>query len=392
MGKHKKRSNGESTYRQRPNGTWEVRYTAEYDPETRKAEQRSLYGKTKAEVTAKLTNKQKLLQQGYSQEFENLLVSEWMDEYLWKIKKPQVKPKTFTGYEEKIRLYIHPSKLGEMKIQEVRRVHIQMFIEDMTQNNHSAFIIRATYGVLRNAFNEAVRRDILPVSCVKNISLPKADPKPVKILSVEDQRLFMDAIKKHRLEPAFIVAITTGIREGELTALKWDDYDIEKGIISITKNAVRVPKYDVKTHEKTGTQIIVQDTPKTAAGKREIPLLPIAIDALRNHRTKQNIERLKAGTKYVNNGLIFCDEKGRLYDPKTFYTTLRKIMKNKGLGTIRFHALRHTFATRSLEQEMSPKALQSLLGHETPEMVMHYQHILPEQARVEIDKLSAVFQ
>jgi integrase len=384
-----RRGNGEGSIRKRKDGSWEARYTTGVNPKTGKFTRKSVYGRTRAEVKDKLTEKMEQVRKGLYCGCEKLRVSEWLDTYLWDIKYPNIKPKTFSGYEEYVRKYVKPSGLAKMKMQDVRRFHIQTFVEDMKEVTTSAFTIHAVYSVIRNAFNEAEKRGVIPISFVSGISLPKKKPKETRILTIQEQEHFLAVIKKHRLEAAFIVALTTGIREGELTALTWNDY--KDDAIHITKNAVRVPLYNDTTHEKTGSHILVQDTPKTTAGLRRIPLLPIAKEALYRHRIKQNNERMKNRLLYINNNLIFCNKIGMLYDPKTFYTTLRKILDGAGMEKIKFHALRHTFATRGLESGIAGKSLQTILGHESPEMVAHYQHLLEEQAQVEIDKLADVF-
>jgi integrase len=384
-----RRSNGEGTIRKRKDGLWEGRYVSGVDPKTGKFIRRSVYAKTRNEVKDKLADKLSKIRAGMLPVYDKLIVSEWLDTFLWEIKREQVKPKTFTGYAEDIDRYVLPSKLSKMKIVDVRKFHIQQLINSMNNDGRSPFVVRRVYRTLRNVFNEAEKRDIVTSSCVKNISLPKVNPKPMRIFSIEEQRIFFNAISRHRLEAMFILALSTGMREGELAALTWDDW--ENGTISVTKNAIRETIYDENTHKKNRSHIIIQTTPKSAAGTRNIPLMRFAEESLSRHRIRQNNERMKHRLLYANNGLIFCDCIGRLYDPKHFYCELRKIVKSLGLEPIKFHGLRHTFATRGLEADISYKALQELLGHETPEMVMHYQHLHEEQARIEINKLEMLF-
>jgi integrase len=386
-----KRGNGEGNIRKLKNrNLWECRYVVGNDPKTGKLIRRSVYAKTRAEVKDELDKIKEQQNQGAYHEFDKLTLNQWMDIYLWQIKRPNLKPKTFSQYAEDTEKNIKPSNLAKMKIKDVRRFHVQSFIDDMENAGRSPFAIRRIYAVLRNSFNTAVKRGVIPVSYAGGVSLPKTKPKKTAILTIAGQQEFIEAIEGHRLEAAFIVALTTGIREGELTALTWDDYN--NGSISVTKDAARVDLYNEKTHKKIGSHIIVQDTPKTAAGDRCIPLLPIAKDALSRHRIKQNNEHMKHRLLYRNNKLIFCDEIGRMYDPKHFYCELQKVLTRAELNKIKFHALRHTFATRGLEKEIPIKAMQKLLGHETPDMVMHYQQLLDEQAQVEIGKLADVFK
>jgi integrase len=384
-----RRGNGEGNTRySKGKKLWEGRYTVAIDPKTGKQIRRSVYAKTRTEVIKKLREAETSHQSTY-EGVNKLTVYTWMDIYLWEIKQPKLKPKTFSQYAEDIEKHIKPSKLAGMKIKDVGRFDVQSFINNMEAIRLSPFIIRKVYAVLRNAFNTAVKHGVIPVSYANGLSLPETKPKKINILSIDEQGQFLKAIKGHRLEAAFIVALTTGIREGELAALTWNDY--KDGAISITKNAVRANLYDETTHKKTGSHLIIQDTPKTAAGDRRVPLLPIAKDALSRHRMKQNDERMKYRLLYENSNLIFCDAIGRLYDPKHFYCELQDVLACAELKKIKFHALRHTFATRGLEKHIPIKAMQGLLGHETPDMVMHYQHLLETQAHVEMNKLADVF-
>jgi integrase len=385
-----KRGNNEGSIRERSKGHWEARYTIGVDPATGKQIQRSISGKTQKEVIAAMKAALNALDSGVNVTADKILLGEWLNHWLWDIKRSRVKPKTFSGYLETYKAHIKNTAILKIKLRDIRRFHIQAFIDGLESAGVSPFVINSAYGIIRNAINESVRRGLIPVSYANGISLPKKQPKPTAIFTTTDQKLFLDAVSGSRHEYAFIVALTAGIREGELAALTWSDYDGES--ITINKNAVRISEYDTVTHEKTGSKIIIQDTPKTDAGTRKIPLLNIARQALSKHKIKQLEERLKNSALYVDNNLIFCNQAGCIYDPKTFYSAMRKIIANTpGLEQIKFHALRHTFASRALESDMSIKAVQSLLGHETPDMTMHYQHILEEQAKTEMSKLEGVF-
>jgi integrase len=317
------------------------------------------------------------------------LLLDWISVYLWEIKRARLKAGTFGQYVEHMDRYIAPSKLAKMKMVDIRRFHIQSFIDGLEAAGLSPFTIRQVYAVVRGAFNEAARRGVIPVSYAGGVSLPVRKAKPPRVLTKSEQSVFLEAIAGHRLEAAFVLALTTGLREGEIAALKWSD--LQDGAITVTRNARRVSEFDPVTRERAGSRVIIQETPKTAAGARFVPILPIAAGALHTHRQKQNDERVKNRIAYVDGGLMFCDEIGRLYDPAAFRKALQKILAAAGLPVIRFHELRKTFATRGLEAGMTLKGLQSILGHETPEMVMHYQELLQEQSRVEMDKLKGVF-
>ena len=388
-----RRGNGEGSIRKLKKGLWEGRYSVGKD-ENDKLVRRAVYASKKevCEAKLKVAIEATKAQSGLFVAADMLTVDEWMKKYIWDIKKPNVKPMTFEDYERNWRLYIKPAKISSMKILEVRKWHFREFVDELLAAGASPFTIRNVYGVLRNAFNTAEKRGIIPVSYANNVELPKRRAKPTVILTQEQQKAFMEAVKGHRMEAAFIIAATTGIREGELAALMWEDYDGSN--LSITKDAVRVNIYDPETHEKTGSEVIIQDTPKTDAGVRSIPLMPIAKEALRVHKMAQNDEKVQNRELYKDNdkGLIFCNEVGLVYEPRYYRNLLHKLLDAAGLPRKKFHALRHTFATRGLEAGLSPKELQELMGHETPEMVMHYQHLLEKQARTAIDKMAKYFE
>jgi len=393
-----RRGNGEGSIRKRRDNPplWEGRYSAGRNPATGRIIRKSVYAPSRHECKAKLDNAIEQAQGGVYVADEALTVAAWVHHYLWDIKRPQVKPVTFDGYVRSVTNWISPAAIAQMKIRDVRRRHVQEFIDDIEKpdaegkGGASPFTIRAVYVLLCAAFSEAEKREILPGNPAKHIDLPKRRPKPTAVFTPEQQKIFLSSLEGHRLKAAFIVASTTGIRAGELAALMWTDY--KDGALSISKNAVRVNVYDADTDEITGSKVIIQDTPKTAAGVRTIPLMPLAVEALRVHRMAQNDERVKNRLLYADNGLMFCSEVGMVYEPKYYLKAFYALLDAAGLPRIKLHALRHTFATRALEMGLTPKELQELLGHETPEMTMHYQHMLDDQKRAAIDKLSKVFE
>lgn len=397
--KPRKRANGEGSIRKRPDGTWEGRVTVT-DINGNKSRP-SFYGKKQEDVRKQIDEAVSLSDRGLyvasnKLTLENYLLNDW----LWGEKHeqltadpPKLKPKTFDGYFDSINNHIKGTRLGKMAITDVRRHHIQNWIKEKSKAGTRDRALSSAYGVIRNGMNDAVRNGILKESYADKITLPRKKAATTKILTKHEQNIFLKAINSNRLEAAFYVALTTGIREGELTALSWSDFDEDQGTLTISKDAVRIYSYDEKTMKKTGSKVIIQDSPKSAAGNRTIPLLPDTIKSLKRHRQRQNIEKMKNRKLYQENNLIFCDEMGRLYDPKNFYTTLRKFCKEiEGLDHIKFHALRHTFATRALESDMKQKAVQGLLGHETAAMTMHYTHLLDEQKKIEMEKLKDAFK
>jgi integrase len=311
-----KRGNGEGSLRKRPDGRWEGRYTAGRDARTGRLVTRSVYAWKRAECKAKLDAAIEASQGVSIYASDKLTVAEWLQVYLWQIKRERVKPTTFDDYVTNTEGYIMPSSLASMKMNTVRRFHVQAFVDELTSAEATPFVVRNVYGVLRNAFREAERKGIIPISYANGAELPARKPKPMAIFTQAQQTDFMIAIKGHRLEAAFIAALTTGLREGELAALTWSDY--ADGTLSVTKNAASVSLYDPRTNKKTGSKVIIQDSPKTTAGVRNIPVLPITARALDKHRIIQNNERMRNRLLYSDSGFIFCNELGGMYEPSYY--------------------------------------------------------------------------
>lgn len=402
MAERKKRYNGEGNIRQRSNGVYEVRVsiTDIFGNATRP----SFYGSTPEEALAKRDEAVALARKNQYIPPSKMTVGEWLEYWLWEIKldkrtdskkkkkKGTVSRKTFGWYEELITNHIKPYPIADIPITDLRRFMIQDWVDSLEDLNKGSRAIRAAYGVLRNSMNDAVKREIIYESCANRIDLPETASEEVQILSLNEQHIFLDAIKDHRLQAAFILALMTGMREGEICALTWEDVHLEERYLNVNKDAIRVNEYDHDTHEKIGSKVVVQDMPKTEAGNRQVPLIKIVCAALHKHHTRQLEEKMLNRKLYQDNNLVFCNEIGQLYDPKTFYTTLRSICnQTEGLKRIKFHALRHTFATTSLRQIKDPKALQNLLGHETPEMALHYTHVVEEQKREYVNGLEDLY-
>lgn len=333
--KRKKRYDGEGSIRQRPDGSFEVRVTITdiFGNKSRP----SFYGKTADEALAKKDEAMAKARKNQYIPPSKMTVGDWLEHWLWNIKRDKntdsrkkkkkgtVSPKTFGWYEELIRNHVTPYQISEIPVTDLRRYMAQDWIDALEDGGVGLRAISAAYGVLRNSMNDAVKRDVIYESCVNRVDLPEAETKEVQILTMDEQRVFLEAIKGHRLQAAFVVALLTGMREGE------------------------------------------------------IPLITLARIALAKHKARQSKEKMLNRKLYQDNNLVFCNEIGQLYDPKTLYTSLRQVCdETPGLKKIKFHALRHTFATTSLRQIKDPKALQNLLGHETPEMALHYTHVVEE--------------
>ena len=208
----------------------------------------------------------------------------------------------------------------------------------------------------------------VPRNVCKATTLPKPNSEEIKPLDAEQARRLLRAAGGDRFEALYVLAVTAGLRIGELLALLWQDVDLEPG-----RATLRVQR--TKSTAKGGP---VFTTPKNGKG-RSIMLTRHAIEALKVHRVAQNAERLKAGTLWQDNGLVFCTHGGRPLDSHSVArTSLKPLLKRAELPDIRFHDLRHTCATLLLSRGHHPKLVQELLGHASVALTLdRYSHVLP---------------
>ena len=240
--------------------------------------------------------------------------------------------------------------------------------------------------VVNSSLKLAVKNRLIPFNPTEAVSPPKMTRKEIRVLTPEEQDKFLNALKGHRLEALFKLALATGMRRGELLALTWDKVDFERNTISISKSATRV--YNQETRKTT----IEVGGPKSKSGYREIPMLPSVAPILSKHYMLQQKEQREAGSAYNKLNLVFCSSVGTFTEPGRINTTLDKVLKQAGVEHINFHALRHSFATRALEIGVPAKVVQAMLGHSDVALTLNtYTHLLKETLHDEIGKMNSLF-
>jgi integrase len=196
---------------------------------------------------------------------------------------------------------------------------------------------------------------------------PRKAHVEVVALTVEEARALLAAAAGNRLEVLFTLALKTGMRRGELLALRWEDVDLDKGVLQVRGTLRRT---------RAGLRI---GTPKTAASRRRVVLSPSSVAALRRHLARQVEERRAAGGLWQDHGLVFPNTLGRPMEPRCLLSDVyRPLLERAGLPPITFHALRHTAATLLLAEGEHPKVVQELLGHAQVSITLdRYSHMTP---------------
>jgi integrase len=218
----------------------------------------------------------------------------------------------------------------------------------------------------------AVDWDLVPRNAASRVKLPKQNKMKRETLSAENVGTFFATASKDRFAALYVMAVTTGLRSGELLALKWEDVDLEAGALSVRRSV----------SEDKGGPVIREET-KTSGGRR-LELLPVAVEALKKHRFRQNEERLRYRGLWTDLDLVFpSTTTGTIVRRNNLHRrSYKPLLKRAGLPDIRLYDLRHTFATLMFENREQLKLVSEMLGHASVKQTADtYTHVSPTMHR-----------
>jgi integrase len=370
----KRRGNGEGSIFQRKDGRWVARITVGYDANG-KRNQRTVYGKTKRECQEKLTRLQHQKLDGTLGEQTKLTVAQFLERWLNDSAKPTIRESTHENYESMIRLHINPH-IGGVKLSKLTPSHVQGAYAAMEREGDSGRVRELSHTVLSRALKQAVKWGMIPRNVCDIVDKPKSTKKEIHPLSAEQARLFLTEAESDRLHALHVLAVTTGMRQGELMALHWENTNLEAGTVSV-RHTLRCVK---------GKPIL--SPPKSAKGKRLIELPALAVTALWEHKRQMLAEG------FASVPWVFCSTVGTpMHRTNLVRSSFRPILKRANLPKIRFHDLRHTAATLLLLEGVHPKVVQEMLGHATISQTMDtYSHVLPSMQKEAAGKIDRLFQ
>lgn len=374
----RKRKNGQGTVRLRKDGRWEGRHIVGYD-ENGKAKTKSVLAKTKAECLEKL----KQLQDSYgaAEPFKvkpDMRFGDWIGHWYENHCKPTIRPTTQKGYEEWIYVHAIPG-LGHIPLSKLTQADCQKFLNEMKVNGRkihrdikgpgmSERSVRSCYHVIRMSLERAIKDGLIKKDPILGCKLPPPEQKEMKVLTKEEIQRFLIQAKAEGMYELFLLELTTGLRRGEILALRWEDLNVDTGELHIDKQVYPV-----------GGKLIISE-PKTKAANRTF-ILPPAM-----------VELLMAYKEGVFSDLMFPSriKPEQPIDPGYVRKRLQVILERAGCQKIRFHDLRHIFATISLEHGMDIKTLSAIIGHISSRTTLNiYTHItneMQENAAVSIDQ------
>ena len=350
----KRRADGEGNVRQKRPNLWETRIVAGH-----KKDGSPIYkyvsGRTQKEAYEKLRE----LITEYSNveltENSRITVEAWMQKWMDEYMLFSIREQTWKSYESVIRLHIIPN-LGNKKVASLTTSTVQKFYNKLLSEGKSGSLVRDAHLILHQAMDVAVKENLIAKNPTNDTKIPKVEYKPKNILNETQLEMFMDAIKQDELwYDFFYTEITTGLRRGELCGLKWCDFNQTTGQLNVVRT--------VTTHKGGGLKA---GETKTEKGTRTIYLPPSTVKLLSERKAKVSSEWI-----FPN----FCDN-SKPINPSTAYLKLKAILKNAGLPSIRFHDLRHTFATHAFSSGVDARTLSGILGHTNASFTLDtYTHV-----------------
>jgi integrase len=359
----KKRGNGEGSITKRKDGRWMARYTVHT---AKGPKRRTVYGKTRKEAADKLAKVLSDRTEGIVYDDENMTVREYLDRWLKGSVYGSVRQSTYDRDTNLIQNHLLPA-LGGIKLKKLSSAHVQGFYRNRLDAGLSTSTVHKMHAILHKALSQALRWHMVPRNVTEAVRPPRPAPKEMSPLSPEEARRLLRATRGDRLEALYVLGVTTGMRQGELLALRWQDVDVKNSTVSVRRTLTR-----------SGGRIEIGE-PKTKKSRRSIRLTSRAVEALEEHLKRQLQEIGILGDRYEDQGLLFTTGTGRPINPSNLrQRSFAQLLKKAGLPHIRFHDLRHTCATLLLSKGTHPKFVQELLGHATVAITLDtYSHVVP---------------
>ena len=353
------RGKGEGSIRKRPDGTWEARIDIGHDP-TGKRRSKSVYGSTKREVTEKLTKLASQKLDGTLIETGRMTVGDLLERWIEDSARVTCEPGTVQEYRRIVDKHLKP-RIGDTKLSALKPLHIQSMLATMERAKVGARTRQYALISLHRAFAVGIRWKLVMWNPCDGVDRPKVTRREIVPLSADQASKLLKASEENRQHAVIVLAITTGMRQGELFGLQWEDVDLPRGVLSVKRSL-----------EEINGKMRLKE-PKSKSGRRQISLPKMAVQALWEHKAMLLTEGL-AGSTYV-----FPDTEGGPLRKCNFHRNVWvPIRKSVKMENLHIHDLRHASATMMLAEGVHPKVVQERLRHANISMTMDiYSHVMP---------------
>lgn len=374
--KRGRRLRGEgSIFRRSSDGRWVGKLT---HPRTGK--RIVVYGRSAEEARAKLQRAHENVRANRPPVPVREKLGAFLEKWLEDAVRDNVRPATYQSYAELVRLHIAP-ELGGIALGDLQPMDVQEWITRKRDSGLSARRIQYAHAVLRAALGRAEEWGIVDQNVAKKARPPRVSPAKVQPYDADEARTLLSAVREHRLGALFTVAISTGLRQGEILGLRWGDIDLEAGQLHVRHTL----------HWINGKRDWTLAEPKTDRSARTLDLPTVTLVSLEAHRIRQAVEQRIAGPSWQDRNFVFTTPAGRPLEGANVTHTFHRILKAAGLRRQRFHDLRHAAASLWLSQGLQLREIMDALGHSQISLTANlYTHLQPAMRREAADRMDAV--
>ncbi|MEX0750245.1 MAG: site-specific integrase, partial [Dehalococcoidia bacterium] len=368
-----KRANGEgSIYFRKSDGRWSASISLP------SGDRKHFLNKDRDEVARKLRAALKGQDDGLPVISERQTVAQFMQRWL-NASKPSLRVRTWDRYEQLVRLHVTP-EIGKVQLTNLTPLHLQRLYSKKIEERLSSTTVHHLHAMLHRALKQAVRWNLVQRNVADFVDAPRVGHYEITTLSARQASALLAAAEGSRLEALYVMALTTGMRQGELLGLRWKDVDLDRASIQI-RGTMQATKDGLRFAET-----------KTRGSRRHVLLPARTVEAIRRHRVAQKEERLRIGAAWEDNELVFANEVGKpIAAGNLLKRSFEPLLKNAGLPRMRFHDLRHSAATLLLEQGIHAKIVQEMLGHTRISTTLDlYSHVTPTMQRQAADAFDAL--
>ena len=363
----KRRGRGEGSMFQRADGLWCATISAGY-AESGKRRRKTIYGKSKGEVQEKLRVTQNEITQGLPVETNRLTVGEYLQRWLDGTAKSTVAPTTWDRYNTVVKHQLKPY-IGGSQLSKLQPVHIEQLYAQLEKAGESPRNRQLAGVVLGSALKHAIRLRLIISNPARDVPKPRVADTELKVWSAEQVSVFLKAWPDDRLHAMYVVALTSGLRQGELFGLQWQDIDFAADALSVQRSV-----------EEIRGQLRLKE-PKSGKGRR-IDLPKFAIKALADHRAKMLAEG------HIGCHVFCAPDGGLLRKGNVYRRSFLKRIAASAVPRIRFHDMRHTHATLLLLAGENVKVVSERLGHASIQITLDtYAHVLPSMQKAAAEKM-----
>lgn len=369
---------------------WRASIDVGYNSEGKRA-RKQFYGKTQKEVKEKLNEYKKQMLLGSIPNQDNMTFEDWYYLWLFDYKQKELKPKSFERYEGIYRNYIKDSEIGKIKLDDLRTSHLQRFYNNLMDiDNKPASTIKSLNTRLKVCLGEAERQGYIQKNYCKLVKMPADNEvKEVKVLTKDEQKRFLDYLEDSPHKILFLLALGTGLRLGELLGLKWSDIDFKEGELTVNRTLQRVAEID---RDGNRNRKVIEQEPKTKNSIRTVQIPNNIIKELKAHKIKILEQKILLGNEYIDNDYVICNDFGEPMNNNRPAKILHSTLEKLNITRMKFHALRHTYATRLFEVGVPPKTVQALMGHYDISITMDiYTHVMKDSKLEAVDKINDIF-